>query len=231
MKDDYHPSEGGDHQRLLELVSKACQHPRGTQRNRYLNRLIRDIAKSGKLWKENTPYYADALQKTWEFLSKNLCEATTAKQPYDPTRSQITTWLNSYLKKRLLDYRLEEQAENQRQQSRELPLSFDDRDNNYELVETLEAKLDLTSYLEEFLEWIEKDPTGELKSKHLPKRPDVNCQILLQRRCWSGQSIEQIAADLGCKSSALYNLYKREGRPLLQKFAGDRGYQLTIPGA
>ncbi|MEG4347344.1 sigma-70 family RNA polymerase sigma factor [Microcoleus sp. A003_D6] len=151
------------YQQLLELVDRACQHlPGSPQRNYYLTRLIRDIERSGKLWKENKPYYEDALHKTWIYLSRNLCEATTAKQPYDPTKSRITTWLNVYLQQRLKDEPRAKQKARQNTIAQPL-LSLDERDN-LDLTENLPATPDLTSYMEEILEWIETDPTGELKS-------------------------------------------------------------------
>ena len=237
MNDDHNPSEGEDHpsddealhEQLLELVDRACQHPRGSsQRNRYLNRLIRDIKRSGKLWKENTLYYEEALHKTWIYLSRNLCEAITAKQPYDRTKSRITTWLDSYLQHRLKDERLAEQKAKQKIISRP-PLSLDD-DQNFDLTEHLPARTDLSFYMEEILEWIETDPTGELKSNHLPRKRDITCQIVLQRKWSSGQSMEQLAAEFGCAPSTLYNFFKSHCVPLLQKFCEDQGYQLTISG-
>jgi hypothetical protein len=239
MNDDHNPSEGEDHpsddetlhQQLLELVDRACQHPRGSfQRNRYLNRLIRDIEKSGKLWNENTDYYGEALHKTWIYLSGNLCEASTAKQPYDRTKARITTWLSAYLEHRLRDERLAEQKAKQNIRDQRL-VSLDDKDDNgLKPSEKIPATPELSFYMEEILEWIETDPTGELKSNHLPRKRDITCQVLLQRRWSSGQSMEQLAAEFGCAPSTLYKFFKSHCVPLLQKFCDDQGYQLTISG-
>jgi AraC-like DNA-binding protein len=242
MNDAHNPSEGEDHpsddetlhQQLLELVDRACQHPRGSlQRNRYLNRLIRDIEKSGKLWKENTDYYGEALHKTWIYLSGNLCEASTAKQPYDRTKARITTWLQAYLEHRLRDEAIAEQKANQNKNIRDQRLvSLDDEeeDDGFKPSEKIPATPDLTFYMEEILEWIETDPTGELKSNHLPRKRDITCQVLLQRKCSSGQSMEQLAAELNCAPCTLYKFFKSHCVPLLQKFCEDQGYQLTISG-
>ncbi|MEG3935002.1 MULTISPECIES: sigma-70 family RNA polymerase sigma factor [unclassified Microcoleus] len=219
------------HQQIVELVTKACQHPPGSpQRGRFLHRLILEILKSGKLWKEHTPYYKEALNKTWIYLSRNLCEATTAKRPYDPEESLITTWLNPYLQKRLLDCRLAEQKAKQNITDRRLVSLDDEDDDGLKPSEKIPATPDLTFYMEEILEWIETDPTGVLKSNHLPRRPDITCQVLLQRKWSSGQSMEQLAAELNCAPCTLYKLLKLQCLPLLQKFCEDQGYQLILPG-
>jgi hypothetical protein len=110
----YLTQEAVDEQ-LSQLVARTCKHPPGSiERRRGLNHLIQAIVKSGKLWWENTSYYEDALQQTWLYLCRNLCEVNTGAQ-YDPTRSRVTTWLDRYLKKRLLDFRLEEQRQKREQ--------------------------------------------------------------------------------------------------------------------
>ncbi|MCL1491461.1 MAG: hypothetical protein M1G31_12010 [Pseudanabaena sp. Salubria-1] len=95
-------------QQLAELVIETCQHPQGTiARQHGLTSLIRLINRSQKLWKDNSPYYEDALQQTWLYFCRNLCEATTAKSAYDSDRSNVITWMNAYLKYRLQDMYIE----------------------------------------------------------------------------------------------------------------------------
>lgn len=97
---------------IRRLVIETCQHPSGSlQRNSGLSKLIQAITKSKKLWYSYDPFYEDALQQTWLYLCRNLCEANTGKQ-YDPEKSQVITWLvitwlNSYLKYRLLSFQQE----------------------------------------------------------------------------------------------------------------------------
>jgi len=91
------------------LVAQACQHPAGSaQRQEILTKIIRLAA--NKLWKENTPYYQDALQQTWLYFCHNICEGNTGK-PYDPNRGSVLTWLNFYLKQRLHDCYINKQKE------------------------------------------------------------------------------------------------------------------------
>ncbi|MFS8118087.1 MAG: sigma-70 family RNA polymerase sigma factor [Microcoleus sp.] len=256
MNDKSNPSEGEDHlsddsdaaggsgksgncdrdsaqQQILELVTEACKHPVGSlRRSRFLNKLIREIVKSGKLWKDHTPHYEEALHKTWIYLSRNLCEATTAKEPYNPKISQITTWLNTYLKNRLLDCRLEEQKEREKQSRRRIvSLEGVQDEATINSIENLKANSDVSFYLDELLEWIETDPNDELKSRHVRGKPEINCQVLLQRKCLYGQTIEEIAKEFGCAHSTLYQLLNNDCRHLLQQFSENQGYQtVNIPG-
>ncbi len=234
MNDDHNPSEGEDHPSAqLELIAKACQHlPGSLGRGRFLDKLIREIVKSGKLWKENTPYYQEALQKTWIYLSQNLCEATTAKRRYNPEESCISTWLNAYLKMRLLDCRLEEQKAKQKQKHRRIVSLEGEQDEAIvNSIENQPAEPDSSFYIAEVIAWIETDPNNELKSRHIRGKPQINCQVLLQRQCLYGQSLREIAKELGCASSSLYELLNNDCRHLLQKFCEDQGYQtLNISG-
>lgn len=234
MTDECNPSEGEDHlSSELKLIAQACQHPPGSlRRGRFLNQLIGEIIKSGKLWKENTPYYKEALQETWIYLNRNLCEATTAKEAYDPEKSSITTWLNAYLKRRLFDCRLAPIKESEQPNRRRIVSSEGEPDQDtINPTEYLEANRDISFYLDELIEWIETDPNNELKSRHIRGQPQINCQVLLQRQCLYGQSLQEIAKELGCAHSTLYQLFNNDCRHLLQKFCEDQGYQtFNIPG-
>ena len=234
MTDESNPSEEEDHLSAeLELIAKACQYlPGSLGRARFLDKLIREIVKSGQLWKENAPYYEEALQKTWIYLSQNLCEATTAKRPYNPEESSIYTWLNAYLKMRLLDCRLDEQkAKEQQRRRRIVSLEGEQDEALVNSIDNQPAEPDASFYVAEVIEWIETDPNNELKSRHIRGKPQINCQVLLQRQCLYGQSIQEIAKEFGCASSTLYELLNNDCRHLLQKFCEDQGYQtLNIPG-
>ena len=91
---------------LLQLVETACAHPPGSpQRQRGLTQIVRLV--TPKLWRASKAYYADALQQTWIYFCRNLCEATTGRA-YDSTKASIPTWLNAYLKRRLQDFQIDE---------------------------------------------------------------------------------------------------------------------------
>lgn len=206
--------ETGD-ERLYQLVTQTCQHPpRSLERRQGLNQLIGAIAKSGKLWWENVPYYEDALQQTWLYLCRNLCEASTGGQ-YDATRSSVTTWLDRYLKNRLLDFRLEEQ------QHRQTRASVEPTTNP---LDNLAAPPDIQPMLETIRHLVETDAEGELCQIHVKGRSDITCQTLLLRRLPPKTDWKTLAAEFNCSISTLANFYQRQCLPRLRKLGELQGY-------
>ena len=200
--------------KLKELVAQSCQYPAHSwERKKYLNRLIQAIFNSGKLWRENTPYYQDALQQTWLYLVRNLCEGTTC-EAYDPARSSITTWLNKYLRYRLLDFSTQKQKD--RRLSERLTA------NNPKPF--TEIPQEVPNILEETKTWVENDPKGELAQTHMKKRPDITCQRVILRRLPPETGWEELAKEFNCSLSTLYSFYKRKCRPRLRQFAQSQGY-------
>lgn len=212
-------------QQLQQLVAQACSHPpKSLMRRQKLNAIVRSIVKSGKLWQENTPHYHDALQQTWVYFCRNVCEANTAERPFDPNRGSVITWLDKYLKKRLLDCSIE-QTKNHNKVTLS-PCSEDsetiDIINNLENPPT-HSDSPLT-ILEETRQWVLTDPDGELKSVHIKERPDVTCQILILRRLPPETSWKNIALEFNLPPSTAPNFYQRECLPRLRNFAKNQGY-------
>ncbi len=206
---------------LQQLVNQACcQPPQSLQRRKYLNRLIAAITKAGKLWHEQTDYYEDALQQTWIYLCRNLCEAVTAKQPYNPQKSLVTTWLDRYLKRRLQDFYLQAQAEKEK---RVLP-SAAKEGNFYDPVQNIPAPPATQDIQEETRHWVQSDPEGELRSIHVKGRKDITCQLIILRRLPPETSWQQLGAEWDCSYSTLANFYQRKCLPKLRKFARHQGY-------
>lgn len=92
-------------QQLEELVVTAQRYPPQTKERRIaLGKLIRMIQQSGKLYCPHgqlslevyTYLYQEALQNLW-------IEVCRTVDSYDPTRSQVMTWVNSLLKYRFID--------------------------------------------------------------------------------------------------------------------------------
>lgn len=219
------PPDEEIHRHLGELIAQTCQHPPGSlQRRQSFNRLILAILKSGCLWKENVPYYEEALQQTWVYLYRNLCEANTAEK-YDPSRSRVTTWLNSYLRRRLQDLRLKQEEEQRK--PRQFPKKILETGEVLDPIDTLEAPADIEQtllMLEDIKTWIETDADGELRQRHIKGRSDLTCQLLMLRRLPPETTWEALEAELNCRFSTLANFYQRQCLPRLRKFAEDRGY-------
>lgn len=205
-------------QHLQQLVAEACSYPpRSLQRRQKLNEIVRVVTKSGKLWQENTPYYKDALQQTWLYFCRN-------PEKYDPKKCSVITWLDNSLKWRLQDCRKAD-AKDQSKKSVDLRLEGEETTNPINTLENPPHHSDRPlAVLEETREWVETDPTGELSSIHVKKRPDVTCQVLMQRRLPPEASWESIALEFNLPPSTAPNFYKRECLPRLRNFAINQGY-------
>ena len=208
-------------ERLHQLVEETCRHKLDSiERRLGLTKIVRLTVKSGRLWKENTPYYEDALQQTWLYFCRNLCEAATGEK-YDPNRSSVTTWLNAYLRRRLQDFRALNQS--QLKQNVAAPLHAVDESSS-DMIEALEAPPDIPPILETTRQWIETDPDGELRRIHIQGHPEVNCQVLLLERLPPEASWEDLSARFLVSVSTLSSFYRRQCIPRLRKFGESQGY-------
>ncbi len=197
---------------LRDWLDQARRYPPGSpQRNRYLTKIIRCIAP--RLWRAHTPYYADALQKTWEYFVKRIC--TT----YDPDRASIATWLNVYLRYRHQDLVEEAQQEAQRLISIEADRVDLDHLPYQSLGQIPSRDYGSIELLERLRHWAATDPKGILQRTCLQKRPDINGQRLILLRLPPEQSWREISALFNVRVSTLSSFYQRKCLPLLRAFA------------
>lgn len=208
---------------LHQLVAQACKHKAGSiQRQRNLTKIIRLVAP--KLWRENTPYYQDALQLTWVYFCQNICEGNTGAS-YNPERGSVITWLNFYLKRRLQDFYID----TQRQQATIVSSwgrssRSDDDGAAINPVENLAAEPDTPPLLEEVKQWVEADADGALSKLHIANHPNVTAKVLILRRLPPETSWKELAAEFNLSVSTLSSFYQRQCLPRLRKFAETEGY-------
>jgi hypothetical protein len=208
---------------LQSLIDEACKYPPGSpERQKLLTKIIRLTA--GKLWRETTPYYQDALQQTWLYFCRNLCEATTATEPYDSTKGTIVTWLNFYLRRRLQDFYIKSQQEIATTVSATAYQSASgDRSEVLDPINNLPANPDIPPILELIQSWVEKDKDGELRQIHIQNRPEVNCQMLILKRLPPEVGWKELATEYNLTVSTLSSFYQRQCLPRLRKFAETEG--------
>lgn len=213
----------GLEEQLRQLVKEACKHrPGSAERQKNLTKIIRLAA--NKLWKENKPYYQDALQQTWVYFCQNICEGNTG-EPYDPTRGSVITWLNVYLKRRLQDFYIDHQKQQARTVTVRLQRSGSgDVGDTINPVDNLEANPDVPSMLEDIRTWVETDPTGDLRRIHIDGRPEVNAKVLLLRRLPPEASWKTLSVEFNLPVSTLSSFYQRKCLPRLRKFGESEGY-------
>ncbi|KYC40981.1 hypothetical protein WA1_24680 [Scytonema hofmannii PCC 7110] len=202
-------------EKLFKLIEDTCQQPRGSlERQKGLNEIVRLI--KGKLWKDNSHHYEDALQRTWLYLCRNLCEANTGKK-FDTHQTSVITWLNAYLKFELQKFYTQDREKLQRFVSE----IVSDPD---EILDSVAAPIDVPSMLELTREWVETDPTGELRSTHIKGHPEVNCQAIILRRLPPEMSWKEISAEFNVPLATLSSFYQRHCLPRSKKFAEEQGY-------
>jgi hypothetical protein len=203
---------------LNALVETACKYPPGSlDRQKTLTRVIRQTHK--KLWRESTPYYADALQKTWLHFCENVCKL------YDPSRGSVITWLNNYLKWRLRDGFINLQEENSRRASERSAFSRSgEMGDVLDPIDSLPANPDIPPILAEVQAWVEADATGELASLHIKGYPQITCQLLILRRLPPESSWKDLAEEFGAPIPTLSAFYQRQCLPRLRNFGESAGY-------
>ena len=197
-------------EQLHRLVTEACGHPPGSpQRQRRLTQIVRLTA--NKLWRETTPYYQDALQQTWLYFCRNICEGSTG-QAYNPTYGTVITWLNAYLKRRLQDFYLNQQRQEARTVSPKIYQSGD-KNETFDPIDNLAAATESPPILEEVRLWAEEDSDGELRGTHIKGHPEVNCQVLILKRLPPEVSWQDLAGEFNLKVSTLSSFYQRQCIP------------------
>lgn len=201
---------------LRRLACEACRHCLGSvERQRYLTQLIRLV--KPRLWHDNSPCYQDALQQTWIYLCQNLCEGKTAK-PYDPDVASVVTWLNVYLKFRLLDF---EQAT---QSARAHFIStYNDEGGTTDIVETLPAKPEIPPILEKVQDWLEQN-ASEFRQIHVANHPEINCYEMILRRLPPETSWQALEDEFGVSFKTLESFYRRQCKSRLREFGRAEGH-------
>lgn len=203
-----------------KLIAEACSHPPGSlKRQTHLTQIIRLI--SNQLWRDQAPYYQDALQQTWIYFCRNLCEATTGSA-YDPDKANVVTWLNAYLKRRLQDGYINTQK--QRAITAYPSTSSEPDGKPLAPIDSLPAPPDIPPLLAEVQAWAEADADGVLACTHIKGQPQITCQLLILKRLPPETPWKELAAQLEVSVSTLSSFYQRQCIPLLKEFGRVQGY-------
>ncbi|NEQ99107.1 MAG: sigma-70 family RNA polymerase sigma factor [Cyanothece sp. SIO2G6] len=207
-------------QTLQLWVEKAKQLPADSlQRRQCLHKVYVLVMKSGRLWREQVPYYGDAVQQMWEYCCHHLDE-------YDPAVGSVISWFNFRLNKELRRYR----DRTKRQMKRTAFPTFTSEGDLLDPVDTLPARPDISPVLdivEITLHWVKTDPDGILCATRFRKRVDINAQILFLKRFPAETPWKAIAQELGlnpAEAKDLPKFYNRKCLPLLRNFGLSEGY-------
>ncbi len=206
---------------ILQLVREACQQPRDSlERKRKLNKIIYLIQKSGKLLRVNgVPDAEEALQQTWIYFCQNLCEATTAKEAYNPDKGCVTSWLNIYLNYRLKDiYRKIKET-----QLKTISPITGENGEEIDPIDLIPVRDEPYPIIKDIQEWLTTE-AKKLQRIHISDRPDVNCQVLIERRFILEVAWKEISRDFGVSIPTLSGFYQRKCLPILEEFCKSQGY-------
>lgn len=207
----------GDKSHLKQLIKETCQHPKGSpQRQRGLTQLIRLI--TPLLWRTAAAYYPDALQQTWIYFCRNLCEATTGKA-YDPDVANPITWLNAYLKRRLQDFQI---AENHTRATTVSQTGISTPDGPLDPIDRLPAPPDIPPWLEQVKQWAESSP--ELDAIHINKHPEITAKALILKRLPPETPWKHLAQEYGVSVGTLSSFYQRQCLKKLREYGQSQGF-------
>lgn len=205
---------------LRQLIQETCQHQHGSpERQKGLTQIIRLVGP--RLWRDSSPYYQDALQKTWIYFCQNLCEGITGRA-YDPDSASVITWLNAYLKRRLQDGFIDLRRQQQQTISTDLPLK--EGESGVTLGQQLPAQPDIPPILERVQHWAETDPDHELRQVRLDQHPQITCQVLILRRLPPETPWNELAKEFGIPMGTLSSFYQRQCLPRLRQFGQLEGF-------
>lgn len=207
-------------EQLRELIFQICSLPRGNeQRRKLLDRLLRQLQYLPRLLKSSHPDYTEAVDRTWEWLDKNLHKFNPQNSPL---QDSLTTWINGNLRYRIKDLYTKKTIS---------MLYIDTVEESEFYIPSLSS---LDAYIDEQLErkqnqrlardiarYIDRDPEQKLRNCHPQNRPDCNSQIIAQRLfLWeSPENLSAIGRKLNIKTQTIHSFWQRKGFPKLQSIA------------
>ena len=227
-------------EQLKQLIEKVREYPDGSrERRKAMQRLLIQLQQLPGLLKSSHPEYPDALNRTWEWVSKNIC--TTFEQRNPSIEDSLLKWINGYLKWRIKDLTYQKTPQ---YISLDVPVGKDEA--RKPLVDYLsETGLNtpnlsgLDGYIESLQRektqrlglavetYIKQDPHQRLQKCYPRTNPECDCYLLSQRRFLKEppDTFEEIAQELKMKREQVTNHWYGRCKPLLQKIAQD----LKIP--
>lgn len=227
-------------EQLQKLIARICGNPKPKllERRRAMNRLLSAIQKLPGLLKSSHLDYLEALDLTWEWLSRHVCEFEP--RLHESMQTSLVRWINGYLSWRIRDlYRREERnqcsLDDPIDNSKDNPITWLEQmsDNNIPVLSGIDGYFEQLQNQERQnislkLElYIEEDPEKKLRSCHPLKYPDCHCRFLSQRLLLQNPPARfaDISRELGINYQTLKSHWEKKCKPLLQEIATALGYQ------
>jgi hypothetical protein len=190
------------------------------------------------------PHYLDALNRTWEWLSREICHFQPRAN--SSIRLDLVRWVNGYLYWRVRDlakssvcewHSLDETLYSESSTTSSTVLErLSDQGYLSPSTPTLDG---LDRYLQQceiesvqrcvnqIENYIIQDPDSRLRKCHPRNHPNCHAQLLGQRRCLKDppDSLAEIARELDVHYQTLISHWKLKVVPLLQEIAIELGYE------
>ena len=229
---------------LQELIARICDNPdfQSAKRRRDVNRLLVELQQLPGLRKSSHPLYLEALDLTWEWVSRNIC--AFEPKPHLSIHESLVRWINGYLGWRITDLYLNQADQHSREFSLDVCIN-EGSENPLTLLEQLSdtgfetpTLSGIDGYIEKLKNQkiqetlaklersVEEDPEQIFQNCHPRQHPNCNCQFLCQRLLFKNppEKFAHISKELGINYQALISHWKRKCLPLLQKKLEDLGY-------
>ncbi|MBP0021648.1 MAG: sigma-70 family RNA polymerase sigma factor [Cyanobacteria bacterium SBLK] len=202
--------------RLKRLALQAQNHPpKSPQRQKTVDRLLREIQASGCLCRPSVPghlrgayeeIYAIAVQNIFRYLYENI-------DRYDPEK-EVLQWANFLLRKRFPDaireitklYRGVRPTQLQR-------LTLEDWDR----IILPESENVTSPEIQEICQYLQEDPENIFRSTCIGKNPAASFQYIALQ-VLAGRSWREISTELGLKIPTLSGFYQRSLKKFAPKF-------------
>jgi hypothetical protein len=226
------------HKTLEDLVDQISD-PQASElvRRRSLDRLLSLLQRHPKLLRSSHSDYLDALDRTWEWVSRSLHEFKPKSQ--ETFEVDLLRWVNGHLKWRLKDVLKQPLGRNSldrhvEQSGEPSGTRLDQISEPIGRSPTLSGldqlvQEEMTSRVQELKRYIINDPDGKLRDCHPRKYPRCHAQWLAQQLLLSDppRRIADISREVGIHYQTLKSHWEQKCKPLLREIAISRGFSPT----
>lgn len=226
-------------EQLYQLIVQVCQHPlKSPKRRKAMNLLLVEIQRLPGLGKSSHPDYLDALNRTWEWVNRQLCQGFNPNKPL--IQKRLLQWINSYLYWRIKDL----YSPGKSDRSLDAPIGDSPTEPSFlDLLSTTGFEIPSRSGLDGYIEQIEReqqqvvslkleqyvveDPKKKLQNCHPQTYATCNCQLLSSRVLLKNppDKFSAIAKEFSINYQTLKSHWERKCLPLLQEIALELGYK------
>ncbi|MEH2161211.1 MAG: helix-turn-helix domain-containing protein [Nostoc sp.] len=240
-------------EQLKKLIDEVCCYPDPSlERQKALNRLFMVIQQLPGIYKSGHQDYLEALNQTWEWVSRKICEfearsrsdsvrVASRREGVSPSFQQsLVIWINGYLKWRIKDLyipdsnytiSLDRLTRNDQGDETTLLNILPDRHSETISLDLLDIKIAQIQEVERqrlgkrIWRYIEQDEEGKLTASHPRKNPECHCHLLAMRLLLEEppHKIADIARELNISNQTLYSHWKKNCLPLLKEIGMNFG--------